>query len=83
MPGAFAEVLLADGRRLARRVLANASYASSSDPRLHVTFEDENAVVDEVRVLWPGGDWEVFDAPALGAYSELRRGAGRVQNPDR
>ena len=84
VPGAYAEVLLTDGRRLARRVLANASYASSGDPRLHVTFEDKNAGVDEVRVLWPGGDWEAFDAPPAGAYTELRRGTGRaVQNADR
>ncbi|MEO1084514.1 MAG: VCBS repeat-containing protein, partial [Acidobacteriota bacterium] len=31
--GAYAELVLADGRRVVRRVGANASYASSSDPR--------------------------------------------------
>ncbi|MEM8995455.1 MAG: CRTAC1 family protein [Acidobacteriota bacterium] len=92
--GAYAELVLADGRRLVRRVGANASYASSGDPRLHFTFPrdtfprdagadgDGAPAIAAVDVLWPGGRWERFPPPPPMTYSELRRGQGAPRGGD-
>jgi Na+-translocating ferredoxin:NAD+ oxidoreductase RnfD subunit len=53
-PGAVVTVVLADGRRLVRHVLAGSSYLSSEDPRVH--FGLGNATrVEELRVRFPNG----------------------------
>ncbi|MEM1177857.1 MAG: FG-GAP-like repeat-containing protein [Acidobacteriota bacterium] len=89
VPGAYAELILTDGRRLVRRVGANASYASSGDPRLHFTFPDTAGdagdgvpTPETLDVLWPGGRWERYPAPALNTYTELRRGGGEPRSGD-
>lgn len=74
--GARVEVLLADETRsvLARSQRAGSGYLTQSGPWLH--FGLGAAEVAEVRVLWPGGDWESFGAPARGRFWQLREGAG-------
>jgi hypothetical protein len=53
-PGSVVTVVLADGRRLVRHVLAGSSYLSSEDPRVH--FGLGNATrVEELRVRFPNG----------------------------
>ena len=53
-PGAVATVLLSDGRKLVREVLAGSSYLSSEDPRLHFGLGDA-ALVKELRLRYPDG----------------------------
>jgi len=73
--GAVVELRLGDGRTIARRVRTGMSYASSSDPR--VLFGLAEAVTtDEMRVRWPDGVEETFDALELRRYHTLRRGEG-------
>ncbi|MXX60963.1 MAG: CRTAC1 family protein [Holophagales bacterium] len=73
--GAVVELRLGGGRTITRRVRTGMSYASSSDPR--VLFGLAEAVTtDEMRVRWPDGVEETFDALELRRYHTLRRGEG-------
>ncbi len=73
--GGVVELRLGDGRTITRRVRTGMSYASSSDPR--VLFGLAEAVTtDEMRVRWPDGVEETFDALELRRYHTLRRGEG-------
>ena len=54
-PGAVVTVVLPDGRRLVREVLAGSSYLSSEDPRVHFGLGDATKV-KELRVRFPGGN---------------------------
>jgi hypothetical protein len=80
MPGAIAIATLDDGRALRRRVAADGSYASGSDPRI-VFGLGEGSAVTRVTVHWPGGAVEVWDAPPPGRYTTLRQGTGRKPPP--
>ncbi len=64
-----------------RRVGANASYGSSSDPRLLFGLGDD-AAVRRVVVEWPDGRSEQWPADDLttGTYVTLRQGTGRAWN---
>ena len=53
-PGAVVTVVLPDGRRLVREVLAGSSYLSSEDPRLHFGLGDATSV-SELLVRLPDG----------------------------
>jgi hypothetical protein len=77
VPGALAIVVLDDGRRLRRRVGADGSYLSASDPRVLFGLGDA-AAVRRVLVRWPDGRLEEFAPPAPRSYATLRRGAGRT-----
>ena len=74
--GARVEVVLADESRSVkvRSQRAGSGYLTQSGPWLH--FGLGAAEVAEVRVLWPGGDWESFGAPERGRFWQLREGAG-------
>ena len=61
-----------------RRVAADGSYASASDPRLVVGLAGCIEPVS-VFVTWPDGRVEVFSKLEIGAYNRLRRGAGRIE----
>lgn len=74
--GAVANLELADGRTLTRRVHTDGSYASASDSRLLFGLgEDSRPKI--VRVRWPDGRVELFGPLASSQYHSLRRGAGR------
>ncbi len=63
-----------------RRVGANASYGSSSDPRLLFGLGGDEAI-EEVVVEWPDGRSEQWPAEAVrpGAYVTLAQGTGERQ----
>jgi tetratricopeptide (TPR) repeat protein len=61
-----------------RRVAADGSYASASDPRLVVGLADRTEPVSVV-VTWPDGRVEAFSKLEIGAYNRLHRGAGRIE----
>jgi hypothetical protein len=75
-PGAVMIATTGDGRVLRRRVGADGSYASSSDPRVLLGLGDGGAVL-ALRVRWPDGTTEVWDPPPLRTYTALRQGEGR------
>jgi hypothetical protein len=76
MAGATATATLDDGRALRRRVAADGSYASASDPRIVFGLGSAKAVT-RVTVRWPDGSVEQWEAPPLGRYTTLRQGAVR------
>ncbi len=78
MPGARAGIVR-DAGSVWRRVGANASYSSSSDPRLRFGLGDDTTI-REVVVEWPDGRSEQWPAKDLqtGTYVTLRQGTGRV-----
>ena len=53
-PGAVVTVVLPDGRRLVREVLAGSSYLSSEDPRVHFGLGGATTVA-RLTVRYPGG----------------------------
>jgi hypothetical protein len=74
--------LVRDGApTLWRRVATDGSYASARDPRalfgLGPAGEDGPPPI-ALRVLWPDGTAEEYEPPPVGAYTEIRKGAGRV-----
>jgi hypothetical protein len=75
MNGAVAIALLDDGRTLRRRVAADGSYASASDPRILFGLGSARSV-ERVTVLWPDGRSEIWKSPPLRRYTTLRRGEG-------
>ncbi|HUR34866.1 MAG TPA: CRTAC1 family protein [Vicinamibacterales bacterium] len=71
MLGARVGVTTGDGRTLWRRVHADGSYASASDPRVLVGLGGAAAPVT-VRVRWPDGAEQVFRDVAIDRWSTLR-----------
>ena len=72
--GSLVRVALDDGRMITRRVRAQWSYASSSDPRVLVGLGA--AGIEDVRVTWLGGGEESFGPLSPRTYHELRQGQG-------
>ena len=72
--GSLVRVALDDGRMITRRVRAQWSYASSSDPRVLVGLGA--AAIEDVRVTWLGGGEESFGPLSPRTYHELRQGQG-------
>ncbi len=72
--GSLVRVALDGGRTITRRVRAQGSYASSSDPRVLVGLGD--AGIEDVRVTWLGGGEEAFGPLSPRTYHELREGQG-------
>ena len=72
--GSLVRVALDDGRMITRRVRAQWSYASSSDPRVLVGLGA--AAIEDVRVTWLGGREESFGPLSPRTYHELRQGQG-------
>ena len=78
--GAVAEIVLADGSQLQRRVYTDGSYCSASDPRIIVGLGD-HATVDRLRVRWPSGrveQWQVSGGNELrlNQYQTIRESTG-------
>ncbi len=64
-------------RTVLRRVGADGSYASSSDPRLLVGLGRRADAPLTAHVIWPDGKRERFDGLQPGRYHELLRGQGK------
>ena len=75
MLGARVAVELGDGQVRWRRVHADGSYASASDPRVLVGLSTSNAPVG-VRVRWPGGDEEEWSGVPIDQWMTLQEGTG-------
>jgi hypothetical protein len=75
---AFGAVVLveAGGRTLRRDVSPVASYLSSSDPRVQFGL-GAVSTIDAIRVVWPGGTTEAFEALPVDRIHRIVRGAGR------
>jgi hypothetical protein len=80
VPGATAELIRRAAPSLLRRVAMDGSYGSAQSPWLLFGLSQGTELV-EVRVRWPGGAEEVFPPPAVGSYSEIRRGQGSPVAP--
>jgi hypothetical protein len=72
----------AGARSWIRHVLPGQSYLCSNEPRAHFGLGDA-ADVDDVRVVWPDGAVEAFDAPQVDRAISLVRGSGRIPSDDR
>lgn len=73
--GAEVEVVLPGGRTLWRRVHTDGSYASANDPRVLVGLGTASGI-QEVKVRWPDGQRESFNALAPGRYHTVLQGTG-------
>ena len=71
--GARVTVTTGDGRTLVRRARADGSYASANDPRVLVGLGDDGGAV-RVRVQWPGGGTDEWDALAVDRWTTLVEG---------
>ena len=70
--------LFAPGRPpLWRRAAADGSYASARDPRALFGLGGGVPAPETVRIVWPDGTVEEWDAPEPGRYVTLRQGTGR------
>ena len=76
MLGARVEVRRAHGPTLFRRVRADGSYASASDPRVLVGL-GESAEIPSVRVRWPDGRSEQWPELPIDRCTTWREGSGR------
>ncbi len=72
--GAVVEVQVAD-RTLTGLVAPHQSYLSSNDPRLLFGLGAAETI-DRLRVRWPDGEVEIFDATGVDRYHDLVRGEG-------
>jgi hypothetical protein len=63
-----------------RRVHADGSYLSSSDPRLLVGLGDA-ADIEGLTIHWPNGHNEAFPIPPLRRYTTLVEGTGIKETP--
>jgi enediyne biosynthesis protein E4 len=70
--------LIADGLRLRADVFSGASYASSSDPRVHFGLGAATKV-DFVEILWPSGARERFAVPAVDRFYTVTEKQGLSQ----
>lgn len=68
--GATVTLELADGSRLLRRVRADGSFASASDPRVVIGLEGR-AEPESVTVTWVEGERTRWDDPRVGRYQRL------------
>ncbi|MDH3629232.1 MAG: CRTAC1 family protein [Acidobacteriota bacterium] len=73
--GARVEAVLVDGPPLHRAVRSAASYLSSSDPRVLLGLNGRSRL-REIRVTWPDGVEERWDAPSTRQYVTLKKGTG-------
>jgi hypothetical protein len=78
--GARVELRRRDGVTLWRRVHADGSYLSSSDPRV-IFGLDKGGEVDRLVVHWPDGRRERFTPPPLNRYGTLVQGQGDEVKP--
>jgi hypothetical protein len=76
MLGARVGIVRGDGSTLWRRARTDGSYASASDPRVVVGL-GQSAHVAGIRVRWPGGATEEWNADAVDRYVTLREGEGK------
>ncbi len=74
--------LTVGARRVRREVQTAYSYLASNDPRVHVGLGAATAAAD-VRVRWLDGTMESFGAIQADKYVTLKRGAGKVEGPQR
>ena len=76
MLGARVGIVLDDGTTRWRRARSDGSYASASDPRVVVGL-GQSAHVARIRVQWPGGATEEWNAAAIDRYVTLKEGEGK------
>jgi hypothetical protein len=76
MLGARAGIVREDGSVLWRRARSDGSYASASDPRVVVGL-GASVRAARVRVRWPDGTTEEWNAPAIDRYTTLKEGEGK------
>ena len=76
MLGARVGIIRADGTTLWRRARSDGSYASASDPRVLAGLAQATGTV-RVRVVWPGGEAEEWNAVPIDRYTTLAEGSGR------
>ena len=76
MLGARVGVVRSNGPVLWRRARADGSYASANDPRVLAGLGDSTGP-PRIRVIWPTGETEEWDAVAIDRYTTLRQGAGQ------
>ncbi len=76
MLGARVGIVLDDGTTRWRRARSDGSYASASDPRVVIGL-GQSAHVARIRVKWPGGATEEWNAAAVDRYVTLREGEGK------
>lgn len=77
--GAVAEIITAKGKPLVRSLRAGDLFMSQSSRWLHFGLGGETEIL-EVRVLWPGGEWERFGGVAAGNRYRLRQGTGQAED---
>ncbi|MFQ5639083.1 MAG: CRTAC1 family protein [bacterium] len=73
--GANVTVIMGE-KRLSRLVTSGYSYLSSNDPRAHFGLGEATAV-DQIEVLWPGGDKEIFSGVTSDQIITLRKGESK------
>lgn len=78
MLGARVEVIRKNAPTLWRRVRSDGSYASANDPRIIVGLGD-GTDPPTVRVHWPNGGLEEWQAIAVDKWTVLKQGAGIAQ----
>ena len=76
VPGTRVEVPRRSAPPLWRWVTTAGSYASASDPRLLIGLGEQRDPV-ALRVGWPSGQVEAWDAIAPGRYTTLVEGEGK------
>ena len=74
--GARVELIRADKVSLHRSVRVAASYLSSNDPRVLLGLH-RGSRLEEIRITWPDGTEERWDAPPTKQYVTLKKGTGR------
>jgi enediyne biosynthesis protein E4 len=71
--GARVSVVRDDGSTLWRRARSDGSYASASDPRVLVGLA-QSTHIPRVRVVWPDGTKEEWNAVPIDRYTTLKQG---------
>jgi hypothetical protein len=74
--GARVQITREDGTSLWRRARADGSYASANDPRVLAGL-GQSARAPRVRVIWPDGKTEEWNAVEADRYTTLNEGTGR------